>query len=108
MANDQSVGVSERVLYGAVIFATAKLVQNNYITADMQAYIAAGIVTFGGGAVAWWQNRPARIIDRAAAQLPDKTKLVIETAPDAPSKVKDIVHELVQATSEKVTTNGKV
>lgn len=108
MATDQSVGVFERVLYGAVIFSTAKLVQNNYITADLQAYLAAGAVTFGGGAWAWWNNRPARVIDRAAAQLPDKAKLVIETAPDASYKDKVIVEELVQATSEKVTTNGKV
>lgn len=107
MANDQSIGVSERVLYGAVIFSTAKLVQNNYITADMQAYIAAGVVTLGGGTWAWWNNRPARVIDRAAAQLPEKAKLVIETAPDASLEDKVIVKDLVQATSDKVTTNGK-
>lgn len=102
MASELPIGISERVLYGAIIFATAKLVQNGYISADTQAYVAAGLVTFAGGAWAWWQGRPGRLMDRAAAQIPDSAKLVVTIDDRASAMEKDAVHDIARSAGDKV------
>lgn len=102
MASEQPIGISERVLYGAIIFATAKLVEKGYISSDMQAYVAAGLVTFVGGAWAWWQNRPARLMDRAASQIPNNSKLVITTNAAASEEDKYAAHDLARSAGDKV------
>lgn len=93
---------AERMVYGAIIFATAKLVDKGYMTFDMQAYVAAGAVTFIGGAYAWWKNRPAALIDRAASQLPPSATLVIATPVTASAKDKEQAHEIAASAGEKV------
>ncbi len=106
MASDQITGITERVIYGAIIATTAKLVEKGYLTSDMQVYIAGGGVAAIGSVWAWWNNRPARLMDRAAAQLPDNSKLVITTPVAAPAHEKDAADEL--ANSAGATVISKV
>jgi len=108
MANDISTGVAERVLYGAVVAATAKLVERGYMTADMQMYVAGGAITAFGGVWAWWQNRPGRLMDRAAAQMPPNAKLVITTEPGARRQEKDAAHELAASAGANVVAKVTV
>jgi len=107
-SNEMSKGIGERVVYGAVVFATAKLVDKQYMTADMQAYVAAGAVTFIGGFYGWWQNRPGRLLDRAAMQVPESSKLVITTKLDAPKQDIDAAHDLAKSAGEKVTAKVQI
>lgn len=102
MSSEQPVGVSERVLYGAIIFATAKLVEKGYMSSDMQAYVAAGLVTVVGGAWGWWQNRPGRLMDRAATQIPPNTTLQITTDVNASRQDKDAADDLARSAGDKV------
>lgn len=107
-STDMTVGITERLVYGAVIAATAKMVEKGYITTDMQLYIAGGGVAAFGALYAWWNNRPGRLLDRAAAQLPVNAKLVITAAPDASRLEKDEVHILARAAGEKVVSKEAV
>lgn len=100
--NEIAKGMGERVVYGVVIFATTHLVEKGYITAEMAAYVAGGAVTFVGGAYAWWNNRPGRLMDRAASQIPEASKLVIITEQDASRQDKDAAHDLAAASGPKV------
>lgn len=102
MASDQSIGISERVLYGVLSAAALKGVSYGWWDADMAAYIAGGAVTALGGTWAWWQNRPQRLLDRAAAQIPDKAKLVVTIDANASAKEKDEVHDLAKSSGDKV------
>lgn len=101
-STDMSTGISERIAYGAIIAATGKLVEKGYMTADMQVYVAGGGVAAFGALYAWYNNRPGRLLDRAAAQLPPSAQLVIATSPDAPRQEKDAAHELASAAGAKV------
>lgn len=101
-SNDMSTGISERIAYGTIIAATAKLVEKGYMTSDMQVYVAGGGVAALGSAWAWWINRPAAIMNSAAAQMPPNAKLVITTDPVASRQEKDAVHELASSAGEKV------
>lgn len=102
MASDQSIGISERVLYGVLSAAALKGVSAGWWDADTAAYIAGGAVTLIGGTWAWWQNRPARLLDRAAAQIPDRSKLVITTDVSASALDKNAIHDLARSAGEKV------
>lgn len=99
---DMATGITERMIYGAIIAGTAKLVGNGYMTADMQMYVAGGGVAAFGSVYAWWNNRPGRLLDRAAAQLPPSAQLVIATTLDAPRQEKDAANELASAAGDKV------
>lgn len=101
-STDMTVGITERLVYGAVIAATAKMVEKGYITTDMQLYIAGGGVAAFGALYAWYNNRPGRLLDRAAAQIPSSSKLIIATTSDASRQEKDAAHELAKSASEKV------
>ena len=108
MANDMSTGIAERVLYGAVIAGSAKLVEKGYMTPDMQVYVAGGAVAAFGSLWAWWRNRPGSLMDRAAAQMPPNSKLVITTTPAASAQDKDAAHDLARSAGENVVAKVQV
>ena len=107
-SNEMTTGVAERVIYGAVIAVTAKLVEKGFMTADMQMYLAGGAVAALGSLWAWWQSRPGRLMDRAAAQMPPNAKLVIETKPEASRQERDAAHDLARSAGEKVVAKTPV
>lgn len=103
MANTEiTVGIFERIVYGAIIAATAKLVEKGYMTSDMAAYVAGGGMAALGSVWAWWQNRPGRLLDRAAAQIPVNGKLVITVPVHASAQDKDAAHDLARSAGENV------
>lgn len=69
-SRDQTTGIIERVIYGMVMFGLSKLVARGYIDGEMAAYIAGGVVTFAGGAYAWWINRPNALV-AAVSNIPN-------------------------------------
>ncbi len=101
-SNDVMMGMAERVVYGAVIAGTAKMVEKGYMTTDMQLYVAGGGVAAFGALYAFWNNRPGRLMDRAAAQMPDNSKLVITTDQNASRQDKDAAHDLARSAGENV------
>ncbi len=101
-SNDIAVGITERLLYGAIIATTAKLVEKGYMTTDMQVYVAGGGVAAFGAMYAWYNNRPGRLLDRAAAAIPESAKLAITVPQDAPKQEKDAAHELSRSAGDKV------
>lgn len=102
MANEMTTGIAERVLYGALLAGATKLVEKGYITSDMATYIAGGGLALAGGAWAWWINRPAKLLDAAAAQIPENGKLVITMPPHASAQDKDAAHDLARSAGENV------
>ena len=71
----QSMGMTERIAYGIIFWLMMRLAARGYIDPDMAEYIALGVVSGGGAALAWWKNRPQKILE-AAANVPN---------PDSPS-----------------------
>lgn len=102
MNKDQTTGVAERVLYAMILAVAMKLVERGWIDADMATYIASGGVMAIGGAYAWWINRPSALLSSAGAQLPKNAALVITTTPQASLAEKAEVHDLAEASSDKV------
>lgn len=99
---DQSTGISERLLYGGLLFVAMKLVALGYLEADMAPYVAAGGVALAGGAYAWWINRPGSLLSAAGNALPKNAELVITTTPGASPLEKAEVRELAASASDKV------
>lgn len=99
---DQSIGISERLLYSGLLFLAMKFVALGYIEADMAPYVAAGGVALASGAYAWWINRPSSLLTAAGNALPENAKLVITTTPSASPLEKAEVHALAASASVKV------
>lgn len=102
MNRDMTTGVSERVLYGALLALAAKGVSFGWWSSDMAAYIAGGGVTLLGGVYAWWINRPGKLMDAAAAQMPKNAKLVITTQDTASWQDKEAAHQLAGSAGDNV------
>lgn len=107
-STDMTMGMSERIAYGAIIAATAKLVEKGYMTPDMQVYVAGGGVAALGALYAWYNNRPGRLMDRAAAQMPENSKLIITMNQDASRQQVDAAHDLARSAGEKVEAKIKI
>lgn len=80
MDKNQTTGVAERVLYGALLWLAMKCVQLGWFDADTAAYIAAGGVTLAGSAWAWWTNRPAALVKSVSAMPAVKAIAVSDPA----------------------------
>ena len=103
MNRDQTTGIAERVLYGALLWLTMKGVAIGWFDAEMAAYLAAGGVTLAGAAWAWWINRPAALMNAASNQLPKNSALVITTSGAASGVEKAEASALANASNDKVS-----
>lgn len=106
MGSDQTSGIAERVLYGLILGFMMKLVEKGWITSDMAPYYATGVVAFAGGAYAWWINRPGKLLDAGARQLPKNATLVITPAPDATHSEKMEVKNLADSAGPSVVAKA--
>lgn len=90
-------GVAERLLYGGVIFLTARLVANGYLEPEMASYLAGGAVTLFGGLWAWWVNRPIAIAQSAAA-LPNTQVITTSDIANSTKETNIVSTETVRVT----------
>lgn len=102
LSKDQSYGITERILYGVILFVAMKFVERGYMTADMAAYVAAGGVAAAGSVWAWLINRPGSLLTAAGNQLPKNSTLVITTTPAASPVEKVEARALADSASAKV------
>lgn len=99
---DQGNGILERAMYGAFTAFAMKLVAWGWFTADEAPWIAGGLMTAAGGAYAWWHNRPAKVLDRAADALPRNNVLVVTPTPEASHADKQEAKTLADSAGPKV------
>lgn len=99
----QSAGMGERFLYGLLNFFAVRAALRGWIDPAMAEYVASGGVMLIGGAYAWWINRPNKLLNAAANNLPKNAELVITTKPQASPVEKAEAHALAASSSEKVT-----
>lgn len=107
-STEMTTGITERVLYGVLLGGAMKAVEKGWISADMAPYIAGGALTLIGGAWAWWLNRPGRLMDAAAAQMPPNAKLTITMPVHASAQDKDAAHDLARSAGENVVAKVQV
>lgn len=103
MNTDRVTGILERIIYGLLLGVAMKFVAWGWLDAEMAPYIAAGGVGFVGAAWAWWINRPSALMTAAGNQLPENSKLVIQSTPAASSVERQEARDLANASSAKVT-----
>ena len=97
----QGTGISERVVYGAVTFLVIKYGSKFGFSADDAAWLAGGLLAFGGGAVGWYRNRPVALLNRASTVVPENAKLVITPTLAATHVEKVEVRDLANAANGK-------
>lgn len=106
MNKDQGGGIIERMVYGAITFLVLRYGSTLGLTADDAAWLGGGAIALGGGAWAWWHNRPVSILNRASEALPDNTKLIMRTAINATSAEKAEVFALGENTHPRVSAQA--
>lgn len=98
MTKDQTTGILERIVYAVAMAVLTKLVAKGYIDQDMAAYLAAGVVTFVGGAWAWWINRPKALAIAAAntGATVITSEAIAQSTPNHPNILSNTEVEAVQ------------
>lgn len=102
MDKNQGIGISERVAYGVVSWFVIRFGSKLGLTIDDVAWLTGGALVLIGGVTAWIKDRPVATINRAAESLPENTKLIMATSPDATHADKVAVQQLGLATNGKV------
>lgn len=98
------IGITERVIYGLVAALITRYGKYFGLSETDAPWVAGGLIMLVGGTRAWYVNRPEKLLDNAAAQLPNNATLVIQVPPQASPADKKVVEDLGAATSPKVQT----
>ena len=102
MNQAMGIGITERLVYGVVAFLIGRYGEKLGLSQADSAWLAGGLITLVGGARAWYVNRPEKILDSAAAQIPNNAKLVVQISPNSSSTDQKAVQDLGAATGPKV------
>jgi hypothetical protein len=105
--NNQTSGITERILYGIAMFLSMRLVSKGVITPEMASYLAGGVVAFVGSMWAWWINRP-KAIAQAAASIPGTTVVTTdEIAKSTPNQSNIISNMETQSSIAQTVKDNK-
>lgn len=103
MDKNQTMGMVERFVYGAVVYLVIKFGASYGMGPDEAAWIAGGVLALGGGAYSWWHNRPNNVLNRAGNAVPKNVDLVMTPTSRASAGERAEVFELARNTNDKIT-----
>lgn len=102
----QGVGITERLLYGAVGFLVMKFGARWGLSPDDVPWIVGGGIALVGGTRAWWVNRPTILLNDAASSAPKNSQLAIIPMAAASNVERAEMRALADASNEKVVSKA--